>query len=167
MFQDTILLLSAWLINLPHNIMSFNKIKWLHRSLFCVNIHWGTSWWRATYRNVLLVFPYGDTRGHSGLSVCWTVPVSTVWRVQPVTYNNRHNTACDRDTKKEREWCEYAAVCLRKKVSEETEIESAAHWHLYRLQWVQSNLQDCRYIRAKNSNKQTSGSREGGKEGAG
>lgn len=54
----------------------------------------------SPYRNVLLVFSYGDIGGHGGLSVCWTVLVSTVRRVQSVTYNTRNNSACFRANKR-------------------------------------------------------------------
>lgn len=102
---------------------NFLKDLWRSLSLCCRA--------KCPYRNVLLFFPYGDTRGHSGLSVCWTLLVSTVRRVQSITYNNRNNSMCHRET--EREW-----VCVtdREKerenmwvgscVSEETGIDSAA-----------------------------------------
>lgn len=101
----------TWLgLSSPHSVMPvinhFNNGSTLHppsRPLWVLEplLH--------AYRNILLVFPYGDTRWHGGLPLCWAGPLTIVGRVQPITYNNnnnnnnnRHNLLCLSDTGTER-----------------------------------------------------------------
>lgn len=91
----TVLVMGSMKANFVKYPTHWNFLKDLWRSLsLCCRAD-------SPYRNVLLFFPYGDTRGHSGLPVCWTVLVSTVRRVQSITYNNRNNSMCHRETKRE------------------------------------------------------------------
>lgn len=77
----------------------------------------------SAYRNILLLFPNGDTRGHGGLSVSRAVLVCTVWRAQPVACDNRKQLNVTQ--RHQAELCVCVNMCLMK-VSEETGIDSAA-----------------------------------------
>lgn len=71
-------------LNFPHFVNDFTST--LKGQTNQIALYWSCY---GAYRNILLVFPYGDTRRHCGLPLCWTLPLSIVCRAQPITYNSK------------------------------------------------------------------------------